>query len=59
MARKLSVFSSLMSSYSFNDNFYQKIIIYLESVYNKLYFDRTNFFTEQNGGRENYQCSCV
>jgi hypothetical protein len=30
MARKLSVFSSLMSNYSFNDNFCQKMIIYLE-----------------------------
>jgi hypothetical protein len=39
MARKLSVFSSLMSNYSFNDHFCQKIIIYLESLYNKLYFD--------------------
>jgi hypothetical protein len=38
-ARKLSVFSSLMSNYSFNNNFCQKIIIYLESLYNKLYFD--------------------
>jgi hypothetical protein len=33
------VFSSLMSNYSFHDNFCQKIIIYLESLYNKLYFD--------------------
>jgi hypothetical protein len=39
MARKLSVFSSLISNYSFNNNFCQKIIIYLESLYNKLYFD--------------------
>jgi hypothetical protein len=37
MARKLSVFSSLMSNYSFHDNFCQKIIIYLESLYNKPY----------------------
>jgi hypothetical protein len=39
MAIKLSVFSSLMSNYSFNNNFCQKIIIYLESLYNKFYFD--------------------
>ena len=39
LARKLSVCSSLMSNYSFNNNFCQKIIIYLESLYNKLYFD--------------------
>jgi hypothetical protein len=32
MARKLSVFSSLMSNYSFNNNFCQTIIIYLESL---------------------------
>jgi hypothetical protein len=29
-----------MSNYSFNNNFCQKIIIYLESLYNKLYFDK-------------------
>jgi hypothetical protein len=38
-ARILSVFSSWMSNYSFHDNFCQKIIIYLESLYNKPYFD--------------------
>ena len=74
MARKLSVFSYLMSNYSFNNNFCQKIIIYLESLYNKLYFDITFIFgnterwiqnLDKNGlfhrtkWRENYQCSCV
>jgi hypothetical protein len=73
MARKLSVFSTLMSNYSFNDNFCQKIIIYLESLYNKLYFDikfiwkywKMNSKSWQDGlfhgtkWRENYQCSCV
>jgi hypothetical protein len=39
MARKLSVLSSLVSNYSFRDNFCQKIIIYLESLYSKPYFD--------------------
>jgi hypothetical protein len=29
---KLSVFSSLMSHYSFNNNFCQKMVIYLESL---------------------------
>jgi hypothetical protein len=43
MAIKLSVFSSLMSNYSFNNNFCQKIIIYLESLYNKFYFDKCMF----------------
>jgi hypothetical protein len=71
MARKLSVFSSLMSNYSFNNSFCQKIIIYLESLYNRLYFD-IKFISEywmknskfwQDGlfhgtkWRENYQCS--
>jgi hypothetical protein len=37
--RKLSVFSSLMSNYSFNDNFCQKMVIYLESLSSKLYID--------------------
>jgi len=44
MARKLSVFSSLMSNYSFNDNFCQKMIIYLESVQKQLYFDTYIYF---------------
>ena len=71
MARKLSVFSSLMSNYSFNNNFCQKIIIYLESLYNKLYFGikfiseywKMNSKSWQDGlfhgtkWRENYQCS--
>jgi hypothetical protein len=71
VARKLSVFSSLMSNYSFNNNFCQKIIIYLESLYNKLYFDmkfiwkywKMNSKSWQDGlfhgtkWRENYQCS--
>ena len=71
MAKKLSVFSSLMSNYSFNNNFCQKIIIYLESLYNKLYFDikfiwkywKMNSKSWQDGlfrgtkWRENYQCS--
>ena len=71
MAWKLSVFSSLMSNYSFHDNFCQKIIIYLESLYNKLYFDikfiwkywNMNSKSWQDGlfhgtkRRENYQCS--
>jgi hypothetical protein len=69
MARKLSVFSSLISNHSFSDNFYQKIIIYLESLYNKLYFDikfiwkywKMNSKSWQDGHfhgtkwRENYQ----
>ena len=64
MASKLSVFSSLMSNYSFHYNFCQKIIMFVESLYNKVYFDikyiwnierwipnldRSDFFTEQNG----------
>jgi hypothetical protein len=64
MAIKLSVLSSLMSTYSFHNNFCQKIIIYLESWYNKLYFDikfiwkywkmnsqswQDGLFREQNG----------
>jgi hypothetical protein len=71
MARKLSVFSSLMSNYSFHNNFCQKIIIYLESLYIKLYFDikfiwkywKMNSRSWQDGvfhgtkWRENYQCS--
>jgi hypothetical protein len=71
MARKLSVFSSLMWNYSFNNNFCQKIIKYLESLYNKLYFDikfiskywKMNSKSWQNGlfhatkWREIYQCS--
>jgi hypothetical protein len=71
MARKLSVFSSLMSNYSFNNSFCQKIIIYLESLYNTLYFDikfiskywKMNSKSWQDGlfrgtkWRENYQCS--
>ena len=71
MARKLSVFSSLMSNYSFNNNFCQKIIMYVESLYNRLYFDikiiskywKMNSKSWQDGlfqgtkWRENYQCS--
>jgi hypothetical protein len=71
MARKLSVFLSLMWNYSFNNNFCQKIIIYLERLYNKLYFDikfiskywKMNSKSWQDGffhgtkWRENYQCS--
>ena len=71
MARKLSMFSSLMSNYSFHNNFCQKRIIYLESLYNKLYFDirfiwkywKMNSKFWQDGlfhgtkWRENYQCS--
>jgi hypothetical protein len=73
MARKLSVLSSLMSNYTFNNNFWQKIIIYLESLYNNLYVDikfiwkywKMNSNSWQDGlfhgtkWRENYQCSCV
>jgi hypothetical protein len=72
-ARKLSVFSSWMSNYSFHDNFCQKIIIYLESLYNKLYFDikfiwkyrKMNSKSWQDGlfhgtkRREYYQCSLL
>jgi membrane protein implicated in regulation of membrane protease activity len=71
MARKLSVFSSLMSDYSFHNNFCQKIIIYLKSLYNKRYCDmrfiwkywKMNSKSWQVGlfhgtkWRENYQCS--
>jgi hypothetical protein len=71
MARKLTVFSSLMSNYSFNNNFCQKVIIYLDSLYNTLYFDikfiseywKMNSKSWQDGlfhgtkWRENYQCS--
>jgi hypothetical protein len=71
MAIKLSVFSSLISNYSFNNNFCQKIIIYLESLYNTFYFDmkfiwkywKMNSKSWQDGlfhgtkWRENYQCS--
>jgi hypothetical protein len=71
MARKLSVFSSLMSNYSFHYIVCQKIIIYLESLYNKRYFDikfiwkyrKMNSKSWQDGlfhwtkWRENYQCS--
>jgi hypothetical protein len=39
MAITLSVFSSLISHYSFNNSFCEKIIIYLESLYHKLYAD--------------------
>ena len=73
LARKLSVFSSLMSNYSFHNIVCQQIIIYLESLYNKLYFDikfiwkywKINSKSWQDGlfhgtkWRENYQCSCV
>jgi hypothetical protein len=72
MARKLSVFSSLMSNYTFNNNFWQKIIIFWK-VYKKLYVDiqfiwkywRMNSNSWQDGlfhgtkWRQNYQCSCV
>jgi hypothetical protein len=60
-----------MSNYSFNNSFCQKIIIYLESLYNTLYFDikfiseywKMNSKSWQDGlfhgtkWRENYQCS--
>jgi hypothetical protein len=71
MASTLSVFSSLMSNYSFHYNFCQKIIMYVESLYNKHYFDikfiwkywKMNSKYWQHGlfhgtkWREHYQCS--
>ena len=70
MVRKLSVFSSLMFYYSFDNHFCQKIIIYLESLCNKLYFDIKFIWKywkmnstwqhrlfHRTKWRENYQCS--
>jgi hypothetical protein len=62
-----------MWNYSFHNNFCQKIIVYLESLYNKLYFDikfiskywKMNSKSWQDGlfhgtkWRENYQCSLL